>query len=80
MEIEDLIKNDNESEKKKLFLIKKQNMCFMKKIKTIENLSDETIETIEKKAKNKREEINKISDLLFQNKKHFNQIIKNLLG
>ena len=44
----------------------------------MENLYNETIDLLEKNINNKKKEINKISDLSFQNKKHFNQIIKNL--
>lgn len=78
MDIDSLVDNNNNDEKKKLFLIKKQNTLFIKKIKNMNTLIDETLEMIEKDMMQKKMEINKWSDLFFQNAKHYKQIINNL--
>lgn len=78
MEIEHLIKDNDKDEKKKILSIRKQNDSIIKKFETMKNLSDDTIDMIEKKMKKKKEEIDGIFISLYQNKKQFNKIIENL--
>ena len=58
MDIDSLVKDNNKNEKKKIFLIKKQNAVFFKNFKNINLLITETIDMIEKdmiKKKNRNE-------------------------
>jgi hypothetical protein len=70
---------DKINELKKLFLIKKQNIIILKKLKHTYDILDNTIDSLLLQISQKEKEIDLSNNLFLENNKHFKFILLNLL-
>jgi hypothetical protein len=81
--MEKIINNDTYIDKineiKKLFLIKKQNIIILKKLKHTNDILDNTIDSLLLQAQQKEKEIELLNTTFVENSKHFKFILSNLL-
>jgi hypothetical protein len=81
MEIQDLILSDKKKyimELKNLKSIKKQNESILNKFKSVEELYNNTIESLINQVNNKNNDIENLNDMFMENNKHLKYILTNL--
>jgi hypothetical protein len=81
MEIQDLILCDQKKyiiELKKINSMKKQNDYILKKFKNVEELYNNTIESLINQVNQKNDDIEKFNDMFMENNKHLKYILTNI--
>jgi hypothetical protein len=81
MEIHDLISNDKKKESteiKKLIFIKKQNLYVLERLKHVEELYNNTIDSLIDQVNEKNREIDNLNNMFMENNKHLKYILTNL--
>jgi hypothetical protein len=81
MEIQDLIFNDKKEELteiKKLIFIKKNNISILERLKHVEELYNNTVDSLINQVDEKNNEIEKLNNMFMENNKHLKYILTNL--
>lgn len=81
MEIQDLILNDKITESteiKKLIFMKKQNLFVLERLKHVEELYNNTVDSLIDQVNKKSNEIDNLNNMFMENNKHLKYILSNL--